>query len=159
MADNWSPADSKQQVLSILQNLAPHAISTVCTVLFRSYRRSIQVKLSLPIIPRFAWSSFGMTETFQYLFFTLQYVKWSSTARGSTLNILTSGLFGESGEPDAFFTDEKCRSMFKAHMMAMVNRRWAPLCSLRPKFYCVYSQWKPQQICKSVSLGQSSLGR
>ena len=55
--------------------------------------------------------------------FFLQYVKWSSTARGSTLNTLTSGLFGESGEPDAFFTDEKCRSMFKAHMTAMVNRR------------------------------------
>lgn len=52
-----------------------------------------------------------------------QYVKWSSTARGSALNVLSSGIFGEAGQPDAFFTDELCRQMFKDHMSVMANRR------------------------------------
>lgn len=56
----------------------------------------------------------------------LQYVQWSPTARGSTLNVLSSGFFGESGEPDAFFTDATCRKMFKDHVNVMVNRRCFP---------------------------------
>ena len=61
----------------------------------------------------------------------LQYVAWSPKARGSALNVVTYGLLGESGEPDAFFTDATCRRMFKDHMDVMVNRRSVLLLPLR----------------------------
>ena len=52
-----------------------------------------------------------------------QYVQWSPSARGSPLNVLSRGIFGDAGEPDAFYTDDTCRTMFKAHITKMATRR------------------------------------
>lgn len=46
-------------------------------------------------------------------FMRLQYVSWSSTARGSLLHMLSHGVLGDPGTPDAFYTDATCRQHFR----------------------------------------------